>query len=68
MRTDCTLSDHESIREYRGRPEITSIAKAARAYLVYKNMPNAREAEVEVISSLGQGAKGYVFCVQAGNE
>ena len=48
MRTDCTLSDHSSIAEYRNRdrPEMKSVGKAARAYLVYANRPGARTADV----------------------
>ena len=53
MDTDCTLSNHESIREYRERPEVDSVGKAARSYLVYANKPGARNAEVVVTSFLG---------------
>ena len=53
MSTDCTVEEHESIREYRERPEVDSVGKAARSYLLSKKKPGALHAEVRVTAFLG---------------
>ena len=53
--------------DYQDRPELASVAKAARAYLLYKSVPDARNAEVVVQKYLGQGAKYSVFHVNVAN-
>ena len=58
------ISEDEGVAEYRYRPELRAVAKAARAYIAKKfDYSTAATARYIVQQYLGQGSFGYCFQV-----